>query len=216
MIGRARGWMQDNPATLALVALMVGVVGTVSVVGVAIRGEETRRIVTKSPCLSSPEGKPCADLRQEVARAEPIRNPCVSYQRVTRTRGRACPKDFIDLRRQGNPELQANSKEVKILEQQPGGGAAGDATEPKETPTGNQDVGTRQPKPEHHPKTSKPAAADEASPPEPPTSATPPPDEEPGNSGETPAAQNSNGVKACVELAASACLGIDAGLHLEH
>jgi len=106
--------MQENPATLAVVAITVGILGTITV---GYRGETTRHIVTKSPCLTAPDSAACAAIREDVARAEPIRNPCIGYQRVTRTRGRACPKDFIDLqRRRAGSQLQANSKFLPDLE----------------------------------------------------------------------------------------------------
>lgn len=211
--------MQENPATLALVALMVGVVGTASV---AIRGEETRRIVTKSPCLVAPDGKACADIRQDVARAEPIRNPCVSYQRVTRTRGRACPKDFIDLSQR--PEGQATSKEVHGSGAGATGGPAPASTGGhQQSPTGGVDPshgkgtsgGTKKPSKSQEPSPeaeSPPASADtgtdtapvETAPeqPEPGGSSTPEPGliGNPGGIvGELVCQVNELGVRVCTE-----------------
>lgn len=85
--------MRDNPTTVAFVALTIGVVATVSVF--AYRSESTRKIITNSPCLKNPESRECAEVRLEVAMAEPIRNPCASFQRVTSQRGRNCERFYV-------------------------------------------------------------------------------------------------------------------------
>jgi len=97
-------WLEDNPATGALVAAGLGAAAILLVGALGLYSKET--FVTKSACTRDPAGAACAAIRQDIARAEPIRNPCIGYQRVTRTRGRACPKDFIDLRRGRGPEAR--------------------------------------------------------------------------------------------------------------
>ena len=68
--------------------------GMIAAIGfLAVRGESTRRL---NPCGADPAGQKCAEQRQAVARAEPIRNPCTSYQRVTGSRGRNCRRFFVD------------------------------------------------------------------------------------------------------------------------
>lgn len=63
-----------------------------AVAGVALRGENTRDL---TPCGEDPGGTRCAEQRQAVARAEPIRNPCIEHQRVEGTRGRNCPRFYV-------------------------------------------------------------------------------------------------------------------------
>lgn len=97
-----------------------------------------------------------------------------------------------------------------------GGGAqnpspAGQQPEPGHTPGGQ---GKRDHGKHHRPPHGSPAPAPE--PAQPPAAAAPAPEAQPssppapGNSGETPAAEKSQGVHACVETTVSACL--DAGL----
>jgi|SRR5690349_19009970 len=87
---------------------------------------------------------------------------------------------------------------------------AGQQPKPGKEPGGKQHVGGGHPKgktPKVPPApTPQPSPAPEAT--SPPVST--PPAEEPGESGETPAAEKGNGVKACVDLVVSAC--VDAGL----
>lgn len=92
-----------------------------------------------------------------------------------------------------------------------GGEAATEAPSHVKHHTGNQAVRGHEPKATHthHSKSPKRTPAEsapaEAAAPESSASSTPQP-EEPGSSGETPAAQNSNGVKACVDAEVSACV----------
>lgn len=146
---------------------------TIAALGFLVyRGETTRDLVQASPCTLSPESRACAEQRQAVARAEPIKNPCISFQRVTGSRGRNCDRRFVEKR-----QVQANSKEVQNLEFGAGGtnapviggspqgtGQFGDGTDKGDQP----DRGSR------HPKTSKPPAPAPVAT-QPPASTSPPP-----------------------------------------
>lgn len=63
---------------------------------------------------------------------------------------------------------------------------------------------SKSPKPKHHVKAPPTPAATQPSPP--PAEVAPPPSPQPGNSGETPAAEHSQGVNACVDIVVSACV----------
>ncbi len=46
----------------------------------------------------------CAGLRAQIARSEPIKNPCTSFQRVTGQRGRNCHRFYVSPVRRGGAE----------------------------------------------------------------------------------------------------------------
>lgn len=95
---RIYGWMEANPATAALVSGGFAAVLAVALT-IALGLYSSAKYVQKTACSKNPASKECADLRLEVAKAEPLRNPCASYQRVTSRRGRNCKHFYI-------PQLQ--------------------------------------------------------------------------------------------------------------
>lgn len=68
---------------------------------VVVNGQQSRDItkIQRTPCAAHPAGRACAKLRQRVARAEPIKGPCISYQRVTGSEGANCPRHFLEHRK---------------------------------------------------------------------------------------------------------------------
>lgn len=88
------GSLERNPVTTALVS--AGAAAILSVfLTIALGLYSQATYVTKTACNRNPSGAECAKLRQEVARAEPIENPCISHQRVEGTKGRNCPRFYI-------------------------------------------------------------------------------------------------------------------------
>lgn len=112
LINRAYAWLEENPITALLMSAGLSGLAVLSVVGLGIYSQST--FVQKTACTRDPSSAACAQVRQEVARAEPIENPCISLQRVSGTKGRNCPRFFIPHR--GKRQVQANSKEVQSLE----------------------------------------------------------------------------------------------------
>jgi len=115
-------------------------------------------------------------------------------------------------------DIKISSKEVQNLEQQAGEEVATEAPNHGEHHAGQQEVRGHEPKAPHPQHSKLPSAPKQkptkSTPPAPvafeSTTSSSPPLEEAGNSGETPAAENSDGLKACVNVAVSACL--NAGL----
>jgi hypothetical protein len=107
-VNYAYGWMESNPATAALVSG-----GAAAVLAVALTlalGLYTQATyVPKSACTKNPASAECAQIRLEIAKAEPLRNPCASYQRVTSRRGRNCKHFYVPRRSQRDPSFRASS-----------------------------------------------------------------------------------------------------------
>jgi hypothetical protein len=103
--------MEGNVVTAILVASGLSAALAVVLVG-ALGLYSSATFQAKTACTKDPAGKECAELRLEVAKAEPLRNPCASFQRVTSRRGKNCDRFFV---RPGK-ELQANSKSVQDLD----------------------------------------------------------------------------------------------------
>jgi hypothetical protein len=95
-------WMEGNPATAILVCSGLSAMLTVAAI-TALGLYSTSTFEGKTACGRDASGPECAKLRQEVARAEPITNPCISYQRVTSEKGRNCPKQFVYRRHRAHP-----------------------------------------------------------------------------------------------------------------
>jgi len=77
---------------------------------VVVNGRQDTQLtrIEQSACAEDPAGRKCAELRAEIAEAEPLRNPCISHQRVEGTKGRNCPRFYIS---SPNPsEVQASPK----------------------------------------------------------------------------------------------------------
>jgi len=92
-VDRAYGWAEANVVTAVFVCS-----GSAALLAVALTTAlglySSVTFQAKTACTKDPGGPECAEIRQEVARAEPIKNPCISFQRVTSRRGRNCPGDF--------------------------------------------------------------------------------------------------------------------------
>lgn len=73
---RAYATLQRNPATTALVALVVGVFASLAAAGVFVRGEDTRQIVVNSPCLSNPASDTCQKVKAESDREQELADAC--------------------------------------------------------------------------------------------------------------------------------------------
>lgn len=98
-------WMEGNPATAILVSAGVSALLTLGLIlGLGLYSSKT--FATKSACTRNPAGKECAEIRQAVARAEPIAGPCISFQRVTNQRGKNCPEQFVRDKKKRDRETQ--------------------------------------------------------------------------------------------------------------
>lgn len=203
-VNRAYNWLERNPATSALVSAGVSGIAVLAVISLAVYSNQT--FVQKTPCTKDATSAACAKIREEVARAEPIRNPCISYQRVTATRGRNCPRRFVRHRQEAKHRLSSTpSAELGGDALQPA--SAGQQPVPGKPDHGSKPSGHHHSPPHHGPHSPPPStpppspAASQPSTPQP----GPPPPAAPGNSGETPAAEHGEGVKACVNLVVGAC-----------
>jgi hypothetical protein len=74
-------------------AVSAAVIAIAAVVVLGFYGNAT--YVQKTACSSNPASQRCAELRLEIAKAEPLRNPCASFQRVTSRRGRNCDHFYV-------------------------------------------------------------------------------------------------------------------------
>lgn len=217
-VNKGYAWLEANPVTGLLVAGGLSGIAVLGVLGLSIYSQKT--FVAKSACTKDPASAACAAIREDVARAEPIRNPCIAHQRVTRTRGRACPKDYIDLRRSGSTGAARVREAGDVGPVPTAGGGTGGGMGANQGPHGGGG-GTKQP-----PKPDGPASAPESAPgpvgggapagsqPESPAGTPSQPNPEPGNSGNGASAEH--GLDLCVELAVSACVksGFDVPVQL--
>lgn len=122
-------WMSANPATAILVSAGVSAALTIALfLGLGLYSQST--FVAKTACSQDPSSAECAELRQAIARAEPIKGPCISYQRVTDQRGKNCPQQFVD--------QEKNRVRLRVGADQ---GPKGDASQLG--PNGSQQVGPR-------------------------------------------------------------------------
>ncbi len=181
-------------ATVAgtLVALAIGTIAFVLGYHNAERITRVEHRVEHSACQEDPAGPACQQTKRDAARAANLYTTCIPFWKA----GYSCPKP-------GSPEAEDRLT------------SGGDASQPAPT-AGQQPKPGKQPGGEKHgganPKGKPPKAQPAPAPqPSPAPEATPSPTstptaEESGGSGETPAAENGHGAKACVELVVSACV----------
>lgn len=204
---RVGKWLAETPAgrtafrlsVLALATLCVG--GAVFAIIVNFQQDQKITRVEHSACQADPDGRECQQTKLEAAKAASIYVTCVPFWKA----GYPCPKPGSAAAKRRERREVGNPKAVQGLETGPKPAAKEQPTSPPRPE--QQHVGSGKSKAPHH-KTSEPAQV------EPPISApteTAPsaasPDEDAGNSGDTPAAESANGLKACVDLAVSACVG---------
>jgi hypothetical protein len=113
---RERRWIGGLGA-LAILALIAAAVSF----ALSLKTETRVTNFEKSACAKNttdptPE---CEEIRQEIAKHEGIKGPCILHQRVTGERGRNCPQFFVS-----RSQLQASSTEVPSLKNGSGGEAA--------------------------------------------------------------------------------------------
>jgi hypothetical protein len=77
-------WMESNPVTVMLVALGLGGFATAAVVGVALRGESTRDIITRSACGSDAGSDACQKVKRESDREQSVSDACIPIEKVDR------------------------------------------------------------------------------------------------------------------------------------
>lgn len=94
-------WLEQNPVTGILVSVGVSVAVTLLLVG-ALGIFSVTTFQGKTACAQDPAGEECAEQSLDVAKAEPLRNPCASFQRVTARRGRNCDQFYVP--RGGRPD----------------------------------------------------------------------------------------------------------------
>jgi hypothetical protein len=76
------GWMEGNPVTVMLVSLGLGAFATAGVIGVALRGEDTRSIITRSACALNPDGQECQRIKRESDEHQSVADACVPFRKV--------------------------------------------------------------------------------------------------------------------------------------
>lgn len=95
-------WMEGNPVTVMLVSLGLGGFAAAAVIGVAIRGEDTRAIVTRSACAIDPASPACQRVKRESDRERSLRDTCIGFYQVDRgqrlLRLTRCPDQLQPLR----------------------------------------------------------------------------------------------------------------------
>jgi hypothetical protein len=92
---RSLKWRDCSVGGLTLIAIAALGLAVWAAVVNERQGDQITR-VERTPCVEAPAGEACAVMRAEVAKAEPLRGPCTSYQRVTGVRGRNCAHFFVD------------------------------------------------------------------------------------------------------------------------
>jgi hypothetical protein len=142
-----------------------------------VHNEVTR--IQKTPCGQHPAdpSRRCEHLRQELAASESIVAGCIAHQRVEGTKGRNCPRFYVDVRSPGTSEsVVGASPGPPTTTGRSAGKAPGGVTVPSEGGAGNgagaqqpSSAGARPPSPSH-----PPAPSD--------NSDGPPPPNTPGNS----------------------------------
>ena len=108
-------WMESNVVTAILVTGITSALVAVALVG-ALGLYTQATFAPKTACTKDPAGRECAEIRLEIAKAEPLRNPCASYQRVTSRRGRNCERFYVQRQRSRGPSFNRSAA---------GGGATG-------------------------------------------------------------------------------------------
>lgn len=172
-----REWLLKAVTAGVIVALTVGVLTIVQNRGQDQQITKVTRI-QQTPCNRAPAGEACARVRQAVAAAEPLENPCTSYQRVTGKRGKNCDRFYIDVSRDdGASGAGASPAASSPSGRSTSAGGSGGATAPPPQQPGNPSGGTN-PRPPKHGSHHSPAP-----PPSPVPSPTPTqPSSGPGNS----------------------------------
>jgi hypothetical protein len=192
----------------AFVAILA-IAGAAWAVGVNFNQSSDITRVQHSACQVDAAGQECQQTKREAARAANLVTTCIPFWKA----GYPCPKPgSTAAQRQVRRQAQAGSGSAERLDSEPAPESSGTTGGVKPPTVGSH----KAPAPgkggnmggEFH------ATGDEVrSEPihEPSTEAStisPSPEEGAGNSGETPAAQNAAGVKACVEVAVSACADV--------
>jgi hypothetical protein len=104
--------LQDNVATVALLALGVGVLASLVAVGALYQSQDTREIIYRSPCLLNPAGEECQQAQRRADLQRSIADTCIPFRRAGYV---PCPK---------GRKRQVDSREARRLEN----GSRGEAT----------------------------------------------------------------------------------------
>lgn len=170
LANRFHGWVGENPVTAILVALGLGGVAVFASGGTFFRGENTRDIVTRSPCVSQPAGVDCQRSKRESDEARSVRDICIQFWKV----GYPCPKpdSGVTIRSMRGGDVSQPAPTAGQLSEPPASGGNGEAPPEggsDETPTPDKTADAGQPPP--------PSTAGAGAPPvaASPGSASPPP-----------------------------------------
>jgi len=144
LVNGGYAWLEANPVTVMLVALGLGAFATAAVVGVALRGESTRRIVEHSPCFEYPAGEACQQVKRETDQARSVRDTCIAFWKVDYP----CPKPGS---RASREVASAGSTFEGTAADAAGGGSrpapAGSPSTGTDPPRGQKDHGSASPSP---------------------------------------------------------------------
>lgn len=127
MSGVRRGyeWMRGNPVSLALMVAVAAVAISlnaerrnddqdVKVTNVTRKVESACTRAYESDGLDEKSGRECSELGAEIAKGEPLRTPCTSYQRVTSRRGLNCPRFYVPRGAEGSAPNSSKSVQGSV------------------------------------------------------------------------------------------------------
>lgn len=114
--------------TLTLASIAFGIIGYVAFDAHSDAGVTIQRLtrIEQSVCTTDPGGAECAEQRRQIARQEPLRNPCISFRRIIRPR--SIYRDFTrcgEVDRHRGPDQEGSDDDVPQSGAAAGGGATG-------------------------------------------------------------------------------------------
>ena len=190
--GRGRAVFALGVAAIFLIA--VAALGGAIVANVVNFEQDTKITnVERTACAKAPNSEECQRVKRRSDRARSVADSCIAFRKV----GYPCP-------RPGSRVSLPVASGGDALQPASAGQQPSPATAPATEHVGGGHHHHSQQHAPQSPPASSPSPAPSPSPPSTPQPESPPP-AAPGNSGETPAAEHSEGVKACVNLVVSAC-----------
>lgn len=146
-------WMEQNPFTVACVALALGAIATAGVFAVGLRGEDTRDKAL-TPCQIDASSAECQKTGRDAAKARSLDDSCIPFEKVL------TPAAYRELTR-----CVAERIESSAGEGQADGQASGqeEVQNPGSVPEGNDADGTSGESPSETPTTPTPGPGPGAS-----------------------------------------------------
>jgi hypothetical protein len=175
------------------------------------QGNQITRI-QHSACQSEPAGRECQTAKLESSRAANLHTTCVPFHKA----GYPCPKPGSQVATRHPAPSGFGSERPPAVTRTPDTSQAPLASH-EHTEAADHHVAAQAPRQPHH-APSEPEPIPVPSSPEPLPLTEPETPVEPGAFGDTKAPEVSGGVKACVNVAVSACVGAgaDSAPHVDH